>query len=115
MAIWNWMKALMDGGLVFWFFMIGATIVFAALHCFVRPNASRWEQAAVPVAVFLLGAIYPAWQLVFSAPPIGWEHFAVEDLHRDLTYDKMIWLALWGVIIGRSAFAILHDRLIRDW
>jgi hypothetical protein len=103
--MWDWLTALNDGGFQLLLGAALATVVATLAYRWTSDYPKLWVDALVVVAVFVLFAAYPAYQLMFGQDE--WHRFSLDTQPSTLTYDKQLWLDLWGVLIGRVAYAFL--------
>ena len=100
--MWDWIKALFDGGLTLFFFAAFIAAVLTWAHEHVRPYAPWWESVLVLAGWLVVLGIYPLWNIL--NPPDVWHRFVPGVEPSSFTYDKMMWVDLWGVIAGRIGF-----------
>jgi hypothetical protein len=108
----DWFKAIfLDGGLGHLGMVLAFTCGALWLHSVWREWSPWWESGLVMVAVLLLFAWSPVWDMV-SPPAQDWQRLP-DLVASTLTPAKRLWLDLVGVLAGRVAVAVVPAALMR--
>ncbi|WP_199100655.1 hypothetical protein [Dyella sp. ASV21] len=109
--MWDWIKALYDGGLSWLLMVVAATCIATAIYRHVRDwRRETWEEALVLAVLLAVFCIYPVWHL---ATDDAVSRISIDADPSAFTYAKMLWVNVAGVVLGRIAFSAFPALLLR--
>ncbi|TAM57522.1 MAG: hypothetical protein EPN49_14795 [Rhodanobacter sp.] len=109
--MWDWIKALYEGGFTWFFVVMFVTCVVTGIYRHARDwRRKPWEEAIVLAVVLLFFCVYPAWHLMMDD---DWHRSMINQDQSAFTYGKMLWVDLMGVVFGRIAFTAFPAWFLR--